>query len=811
MKYSHKIILILAVFIATAGLQVSNAAVRTWVGAGAGGGGTDFNNGANWSPAGALLATDDYVMTLSSNAIVTLSANITIRNFTFTVIGGTTGRLNVVNSVLTMNGPFVCDAVHSISPVSYSYLQLYVGTAAAGFVFNSTATFHTTGAGITYIYGPSLNPGFLKFYNNVTWGPRVRTAAGVEPDMYYDAPVAQTVTINILTTTTFVMPEDVWYGFANSPVITFAGTSAGTQRMYYGSYDGNLRIKNTTVLKPMYSTLDGFAGVLDFFMDPGSKIEINYDNDFPQGGFNNYFLDITSTVEYLGVASAQTVTGTNVAGLTYGNLIIGGTGNKSAGFNNSVHGDFTIRGASTYLASIYSHNLWGHFTNNGTYTCGTSTWRLDGTANQNIQGVVSTTFHNLTVNKASGTAYLMINTNVGSSAAAGVMNYQAGPLDLNSFQLSIMNNNTTAVVRTAGYAISETNAALNPSTIRWLTGTVTGNFLYPFGVVGGTYIPLTINKTNAVNANITAATRTTLASDNLPWANTVTHMYDPNLAGNGAVPAVVDRWWEIQSNAAVTANITFSYRGAENTLSAPYQTGNIGAQYWSAAWLLNNANYGSAPAVTAGVGSVTANGVPIGAAYTPWVLSSLSAPLPIELTDLSVVCTNDDAVMNWTTASELDNNYFTVERSDDGMNFIEVGRVDGAGTSSQLHHYEFIDHSAPAFGNSYYRLRQTDYNGTSTVSHVVLYSSCNTTGTAFNVFSTDGSSLNLSLTNESASSYVIQILDASGRLILEKQIIAEEGQNSYIIPEVFVSNGIYFVNLVSGTGEVNTRKIFLSK
>jgi len=71
----------------------------------------------------------------------------------------------------------------------------------------------------------------------------------------------------------------------------------------------------------------------------------------------------------------------------------------------------------------------------------------------------------------------------------------------------------------------------------------------------------------------------------------------------------------------------------------------------------------------------------------------------------------DEAVhLNWTTATEINNHKFIIERSSDMLTWNAIGEVDGAGNSSAVLNYQYIDY-APLKGNSYYRLRQIDYNG----------------------------------------------------------------------------------------------------
>jgi hypothetical protein len=86
------------------------------------------------------------------------------------------------------------------------------------------------------------------------------------------------------------------------------------------------------------------------------------------------------------------------------------------------------------------------------------------------------------------------------------------------------------------------------------------------------------------------------------------------------------------------------------------------------------------------------------------------APLPIELTYFNASPGGTDVIVEWATATETNNDHFTIERSKDGTEFLPVGVVKGAGTSSSAIAYSYEDKNVGA-GTWYYRLRQTDHNG----------------------------------------------------------------------------------------------------
>lgn len=87
-----------------------------------------------------------------------------------------------------------------------------------------------------------------------------------------------------------------------------------------------------------------------------------------------------------------------------------------------------------------------------------------------------------------------------------------------------------------------------------------------------------------------------------------------------------------------------------------------------------------------------------------------SANLPVELIGFTATRSGTGVALNWATASETNNDYFGVERSSNASNWIRLGMVMGAGNSNEIRQYTFTD-TDPLNGTSYYRLRQTDFDG----------------------------------------------------------------------------------------------------
>jgi hypothetical protein len=89
---------------------------------------------------------------------------------------------------------------------------------------------------------------------------------------------------------------------------------------------------------------------------------------------------------------------------------------------------------------------------------------------------------------------------------------------------------------------------------------------------------------------------------------------------------------------------------------------------------------------------------------------SRSNPLPIELLEFDALLDGDQVQLNWKTLAEINNDYFTIERTSNFEKWQAVATVDGAGNANKLLSYSTIDKN-PLPGISYYRLKQTDFDG----------------------------------------------------------------------------------------------------
>jgi hypothetical protein len=113
-------------------------------------------------------------------------------------------------------------------------------------------------------------------------------------------------------------------------------------------------------------------------------------------------------------------------------------------------------------------------------------------------------------------------------------------------------------------------------------------------------------------------------------------------------------------------------------------------------------------------------------------------PLPIELISFTASCENQNIVLKWTTASEINNDYFTLERSLNESSWQAIDTVDGAGNSFTVRNYLYADNlmnlNLPSASFLYYKLKQTDFDGHFKYSNTIAVEKCNETQSEFSVY-----------------------------------------------------------------------------
>jgi hypothetical protein len=175
--------------------------------------------------------------------------------------------------------------------------------------------------------------------------------------------------------------------------------------------------------------------------------------------------------------------------------------------------------------------------------------------------------------------------------------------------------------------------------------------------------------------------------------------------------------------------------------------------------------------------------------------------LPVSLLSFTASHKDDFIRLNWSTASEINNDHFSLERAGSDLVFYPIAFVKGHGNSNSTIGYSFNDHDELT-GILYYRLRQVDFNGTSVYSDVIAVRAAATDKFALNPTISDGGSLSLIYCNVPSLIRVI-IFNVNGQQLYSTELPSERNLTSKI-PIIF-SSGEYIIYSVSGDEELKTR------
>lgn len=172
-----------------------------------------------------------------------------------------------------------------------------------------------------------------------------------------------------------------------------------------------------------------------------------------------------------------------------------------------------------------------------------------------------------------------------------------------------------------------------------------------------------------------------------------------------------------------------------------------------------------------------------------------TAVLPVQLSSFTATPQNKTTLIKWTTSQELSNDYMAVERSSDGRNFTEIGRVQGAGNSDEAQQYSLID-KQPMAGVNYYRLRQVDFDGT-THFHKIVSVHFDAVDSDIRIAPTAVANhvmvyLPAVLNNDAT----INVYDANGRLWQSSQMTAGNAQAQFDFSQLAAGN--YFLQIIDG-------------
>ncbi|MDT8411307.1 MAG: hypothetical protein RQ875_02495 [Vicingaceae bacterium] len=382
--------------------------------------------------------------------------------------------------------------------------------------------------------------------------------------------------------------------------------------------------------------------------------------------------------------------------------------------------------------------------------------------------------------------------------------------------------NAVTLLGTGGNILSESETDL----VKWNVGNATGLHIVPFTNTNGVKVPVDINITTAGSAGGSLLLSTYRTNNmNAPWpavAPAVTNMCSPVIQADASL-FVIDRFWRIDGNSYATkpaATLSFGYdfaneAGGANTINEanlqaqrfnPTQASGVPTCPFPAPppgpgghW--EGLLFGTVNTVNDRVNNAIVSSANF---FKDWILVDNNTPLPVTLFNFETDCENGFVVLNWSTASEINNDYFVIEKSTDAINFFPIATVQGNGNSNSFISYNYTDPS-PNYTTTYYRLKQVDFNGAFEYFEVVA-STCKADNNFYvNQLLLNDNIFQFNVTTTEIEKLNIYLYDYRGRLIASETKIVNKGMNQINLNNLNLSNSIYMLNIVGEKNHYSTK------
>lgn len=173
---------------------------------------------------------------------------------------------------------------------------------------------------------------------------------------------------------------------------------------------------------------------------------------------------------------------------------------------------------------------------------------------------------------------------------------------------------------------------------------------------------------------------------------------------------------------------------------------------------------------------------------TPLALGS--GALPVTFTDFDVTCNNNGALINWSTSSESNADYFELERSINGNDWTAIGSVKAAGTTSEAQDYQLSDGFT---GNALYRIKQVDFDGRAYYTSIAR-TNCQSNGMGMLVYPVPARDiLNVVIQSDREIKTKLMVIDGAGRIVRVMDAHLFNGNNTFDINLKGLSNGAYMI------------------
>lgn len=451
-----------------------------------------------------------------------------------------------------------------------------------------------------------------------------------------------------------------------------------------------------------------------------------------------------------------------------------------------------------------------------TYNFGTATGTFPLALGSSIRSNQTATTPELLDPDASQVARIRLSSSTGNPGSFDLVN--TGFAAAVGSSLKIKSTDNSAINKFSIYNIAGTNVFSLQFNIRFGAGAA-GTYLFSIGNDGGSatgtdFYSNSSNLPTDATAKSFATLRWTLGASTHTFAARAGTTYSN-------VSTTVNPTINFTANSEHKIEIYCNNSGTAGTYTRGGTGYNIGANNWQI-WLNNTRLF-----ISTGVADFTAGDLPSSTALNAFLFNSYGSSdnadafldnflyadylanltvLPVSLTSFTAQKQVSGVQLKWNTSSEQNNSHFDIQRSADGINFSNVGKVNGAGNSNTSLDYYFTDKS-PASGTNYYRLSQVDFDGKISLSKPVFVNTGFSNSSIKVSSSSNSSNLNISISSDRASSGLLIIYNVGGQKVFEQAVSLDNGNNDIAISLPNTDKGVFVATYSDGTQVLKSKFI----
>ena len=518
---------------------------------------------------------------------------------------------------------------------------------------------------------------------------------------------------------------------------------------------------------------------------------------------SSYAIQITSGVTVNSNANHTTVLDPSgesmymdLNGKTLGTMIINNSGLYSvfAKDNFTLLGNLTINSDANLESYSNTGNITlngGSFINNGTFDLNGSNITFTGGNDVTCGAITSDGVGTLVMNKTSASNLLTLTNDV----ELKVLTLSSGRIVPDANELTIRNSSP-------GSPSSHVVGLIKLDISTYTSGSIE----VPTGD-GAVYRPVFIHP-EASGSTIYSIKYNNSSHSSVNWALTSTAP-----VGAGVHHVAGGHWWDVNRISGVTrVKLGFNWNVGVN----PSQVDDVDAvaemlvTHWTGAeW--ENVMGSNVATGTASSGSVTSDYIDDFSPFTEGS-SGPGNPLPVDLLSFNATCSIDIVDIDFTVLSQINNDYFLVERSEDAVNWEVIGNIDGAGNTNTQMDYNFVD-ANPLASEGYYRLTQVDFDAKSETFWPVI-TECSTENTGLNLTLypnpiIDHFTIEIDLEEYQGDDVYYTILDIRGSIVKEDKISLTRGFNKHEIQVEDLSTGAYMLRFANTKSHIKEQRIMV--